>query len=102
MKYFSPLINFNFTAIKGKWFVKGINPLPSHTCIYTLQAWSFLPFVIAKDKEIIIKDSKTKKIILAVYCNHIGPNALAIMQETIKEMMQLQRKVFRNNSAELN
>jgi len=99
VKYLTPLDGFDFAAVKGKWFIEGINPLPSN--IPVLQARSSLPFVIAKDKEMIVKDFTTGKIILAVYRNRIGPDALEIMQETIKEMMQLRRKVFRGNTAEL-
>ena len=55
VKYLAPLDNFDFTAIKGKWFIEGTNPMPSN--IPVLQARLTLPFVIAKDKEIVIKDS---------------------------------------------
>jgi hypothetical protein len=100
VKYLAPLDSFDFSATKGKWFIEGTNPLPSN--IPVLQARSFLPFVIAKDKEIVIKDSLTGKTVLAVYRNRIGPGALEIMQKAIKEIMQLRRKVARGNIAGLN
>ena len=100
VKYLAPLDDFDFSAIKGKWFIEGTSPLPSN--IPVIQARSTLPFVIAKDKEIVIKDSLIGKTVLAVYHNRIGPDALEIMQETIKEMMQIRRKVARGNLAELN
>jgi hypothetical protein len=100
VKYLAPLDGFDFSATKGKWFIEGTSPLPFN--IPVIQARSTLPFVIAKDKEIVIKDSLTGKTVLAVYRNRIGPDALEIMQETIKEMMQIRRKVARSNLAELN
>ena len=80
--------------------IPSTNPLPSN--IPVLQIRSTLPFVIAKDKKIVIKDSLTSKTVLAVYRNCIGPDALEIIQETIKEIMQIRRKVARSNLAELN
>ena len=77
IKYLVPLDGFDFLATKGKWFIEGTSPLPSN--IPVIQARSTLPFVIAKDKEIIIKDSLTGKTILTVYHNCIGSDTLVII-----------------------
>ena len=100
VKYLAPLDDFDFSATKSKWFIEDTSSLPSN--IPVIQVQSTLPFVIAKDKEIVIKDSLTGKTVLAVYRNRIGPDALEIMQETIKEMMQIRRKVVRSNLTKLN
>jgi hypothetical protein len=93
--FVDPLPNFDFKKLKGAWFYEKTNPFPQQVRAY--EAFSFLPIVIEQDREIIIRDRETKKVILAVYRNRIGPDALEIMQDTIKEMMQLRRKIARSS-----
>jgi len=59
------------------------------------QLSSFLPFVIKKNQELIVRDKTSGKVVVAVYRNRIGPDALKLMQETILEMFQLRHRVAR-------
>jgi len=54
------------------------------------------PTVIGKNDEVIIRDRKTNEVVVAIYRNRIGPEALQIMRETIIEMMKVRRKVARS------
>ena len=92
--FLNPLPNFDHKKLKGTWFYEKENPFPSK--IPVREATSLLPFVIDETREVIIRDKETNKVVFAVYRNRIGPKALEIMQNTIKEMMQIRRKVARS------
>ena len=66
---------------------------PPHT--KSLEAFSFLPCVVKKNEEIIIKDRQSGKVLVAVLRNRIGPNVLQLMHETIIEMIKIRQKVAR-------
>jgi hypothetical protein len=89
-----PLPTFNKKNLQGVWLYEMVNPFPSR--VPAREAGPLLPIVIQKNEEIIIRDRATGKVVLAVYRNRIGTDALEIMQNTIKEMMQVRRKVARS------
>jgi hypothetical protein len=89
-----PLPNFNKKNLQGVWLYESANPFPSR--VPAREAGPLLPIVIQKNEEVIIRDRATGKVVLAVYRNRIGDEALEIMQNTIKEMMQVRRKVARS------
>ena len=80
--------------MKDTWFYEKENPFLSKIPVH--EATSLLPFVIDETREVIIRDKEINKVVLAVYRNRIGPEALEIMQNTIKEMMQIWRKITRS------
>jgi hypothetical protein len=92
--FLSPLPDFDAKKIQGVWLYEKTNPFPSH--VPACEATSCLPTIIEKNKEIVIRDKATGKVVLAVYRNRIGTDALEIMQGTIKEMMQVRRKIARS------
>ena len=67
--------------------VQKTNSFPSS--VAALEVSPLLPIVVQQDQERIFQDKTSDKVILAVYQNHIGPNALEMMRETIIEMMQI-------------
>ena len=89
-----PLPSFKKNKLRGVWLYESANPFPSR--VPAREAGPLLPIVIQKNEEIIIRDRATGKVVLAVYRNRIGAEALEIMQNTIKEMMQVRRKVARS------
>jgi hypothetical protein len=62
-----PLPGYDEKKLKGKWFYENTNPLPTN--IPAIDATFYLPHVVKKDKEIIIRDKNSGKVILAVYRN---------------------------------
>ena len=89
-----PLPGYDKKKLKGKWFYEGINPLPAS--VSAVNAALHLPHIVKKDKEIVIRDRASSKVILAVYRNRIGPDVLSVMQNTVIEMFQLRRRVARS------
>lgn len=92
--FLDPLPDFDHQKLRGTWLYEKENPFPSKIPVH--EATSLLPVVIDETREVIIRDKGTKKVVLAVYRNRIGPEALEIMQNTIKEMMQIRRKIARS------
>jgi hypothetical protein len=68
------------------WIYEETNPLPptAKAC----EATSLFPTIISKNEEIIIRDNQSKKVLVTVYHNRLGPEAIQIMQSTIKEMLE--------------
>ena len=91
--FLKPLPLFDEKKLQKKWVYEVTNPLPAS--IPAVDAASFLPFVIKKNQELIVRDKTSGKVVVAVYRNRIGPDALKLMQETILEMFQLRRRVAR-------
>ena len=91
--FLEPLPFFDEKNLKKKWVYKVTNLLPSS--IPAVNATSCLPFVVEKNREIVVRDKATGKVVVAVYRNRIGPDALKLMQETVLEMFQLRRQVAR-------
>jgi len=89
-----PLPDFNIKKLKGVWLYEGANPFPAK--IHAEEATPHLPIVINKEKEIIIRDKTTGKVVLVVLRNRIGADALGFMRETIIEMVQVRRKIARS------
>jgi hypothetical protein len=89
-----PLPTFNKKNLQGVWLYESGNPFPSR--VPAREAGPLLPIIVQKNEEVIIRDRATGKVVLAVYRNRIGTDALEIMQNTIKEMMQVRRKVARS------
>jgi hypothetical protein len=92
--FLDPLPNFDQKKLQGVWLYEKTNPFPSS--VAALEVSPLLPIVVQQDQERIFRDKATGKVILAVYRNHIGPDALEMMGETIIEMMQIRRKVARS------
>ena len=88
---FDSFSNYNQNKLKGTWIFEQVNPFSSN--IPALEAVFLFPVIIKKNEEVIIHDKKTNKILMAIYLNRIGSDALQIMQNTIKEMMQVRRRV---------
>jgi hypothetical protein len=89
--FLDPLPNFDQKKLQGVWLYEKMNPFPSS--VAALEVSPLLPIVVQQDQERIFRDRTTGKVILAVYRNRIGPDALEMMGETIIEMMQIRRKV---------
>lgn len=101
VEYVDPLPGFNSRQVKGTWIYEGTNPFPA--TVPALEASTLLTRVVNENKEVILRDRTSGKVILAVYRNRIGPDALALMRETIIEMMTLRRKIARSKKiVELN
>ena len=90
-----PLPDYGDKNLKGTWIYEGENPLLSYTKSQETSSLLF-PTIIEKNDEIIIRDKKTNHVLVAVYRNRIGPEALQIMRETTIEMMKVRRKVARS------
>jgi len=93
--FLDPLPGFDDNNLKGVWLYEGENPLPPHAKSQEASSLLF-PTVIGKNDEVIIRDRKTNEVVVAIYRNRIGPEALQIMRETIIEMMKVRRKVARS------
>ena len=93
--FLNPLPNYNQNKLKGTWIFEQANPFPSN--ISALKAVSLFPIIIKKNEEVIIRDKETNKILMAIYRNRIEPDILQIMQNTVKEMMQVRRRVARSS-----
>jgi len=91
--YIDPLPDFNVRELKGVWLYEGTNPFPA--AVPAREATALLPVVVGENDEIIFGDRTTKKVILAVYRNRIGAEACELMCETIKEMIDIRRKIAR-------
>ena len=85
--FLDPLSDFDHKKLKGTWLYKKKNPFPAR--IPAFDASPLLPVVIDESQEVIIRDKATNKVILAVYRDRLGPDALEIMQGTVTEMMQI-------------
>ena len=85
--FLEPLPTYDAQKCKGAWFYKGTNPFISS--VRALNAAPLLPVVIEKNQEIVIRDKGTGKVVLAVYHDRIGPEALEIMHDTIAKMMNI-------------
>ena len=93
--FLDPLSSYNQNKLKGTWIFKQVNPFLSN--IPALEAASLFPVIIKKNEKVIIRDKETNKILMAIYRNRIGPDALQIMQNTVKEMMQVRIRVARSS-----
>ena len=95
--YLNPLASYvRGQATRQKlWIVEGTNTLPSSA--KTANASSLLPNVIEKNQEVIIRDATSGRLLVAIYRNRIGEEALNFMHETAKTMFQFRRKVARES-----
>jgi hypothetical protein len=93
--FLDPLPGYDDKNLKGVWIYEGENPLPPHAKSQEASSLLF-PTIIEKNNKVIIRDRQTNEVLVAVYRNRIGPEALQIMRETIIEMMKVRRKVARS------
>ena len=73
--FLDPLPGFDDKNLKGVWLYEGENPLPSHVKSQETSSLLF-PTVIDKNDKVIIRDKKTNEVVVAVYRNRIGLEAL--------------------------
>ena len=57
----------------------------------------YLPIRILRTQEYIIRDRETNKLILAVFRNRIGKDAIEYIFQTIQETFNIRRKVYCDN-----
>ena len=93
--FLDPVPGYDEKKIKGKWIYEKKNPLPPH--IPAIDATSCFVRTIEKNEEIIVRDRTSNKVILAVYWNHIGPDVLELMRNTVIDMFVLWRQVVRSS-----
>lgn len=91
--FLDPLPGYDDNDLKKVWVYEQANPLPATA--KACEATSLFPIVISKNREVIIRDKRSKKVLIAIYRNRIGPDALQIMRDTLIEMMDTRRKIAR-------
>jgi len=95
MIFLKPLLDYNEASLNKVWVYEQANPLPSSA--KACEATLLFHTTIAKNEEVIIRDSQSRKVIAAVYRNRIGPEALEIICSTIVEIMQKRWQIAKSS-----
>ncbi len=60
------------------------------------KADKYLPIRILRTQEIIIRDEETGRLLLVVFCNHIGKDIIEYIYQTIQETLNIWQKVYQD------
>ena len=90
-----PLPSYQNKQYYGYWLYEGSSP-PFHKSIPQAKAQDLCPHRIPKNQNCIVRDSDGN-LIMAVYRNCMGPQALQLMNETVTETLYYRRPVARES-----
>ena len=78
-------------ALGKTWLYEGKNPLPAS--VKVKEASEVLNFTLARDKEAIIRERKTRKLLMVVLRDRVRPDVLEHLNATNLEMFENHRPV---------
>jgi len=90
-----PLPSYQNKQYYGYWLYEGSSP-PFHKSIPQAKAQDLCPHRIPKNQNCIVRDSDGN-LIMAVYRNCMGPQALQLMNETVTKTLYYHRPVARES-----